>query len=213
MVLSHETVRRWVMKFGREYARRLRRKRSGPRDIWHLDEVVIRIGCRKHWQWRAVDQDGYILDEIVQTRRDTKAARHLLRRLLKKQGCPPRRMITDKLGSYGAARRQIPASEHANGRASLAQRPHQQSREFAPALAAPRAGDAGLSISRRPTAVRQRLLRRPQSLRPAQVSPLRPLRPSPSTERHGAMESRGRCRRLSPVTRPISPRCANRELT
>jgi putative transposase len=63
--------------------------------------------------WRAVDQDGYVLDEIVQTRRDTKAAGRLLRRLLKKQGCPPRRMITDKLGSYAAARRQImPAVEH-----------------------------------------------------------------------------------------------------
>ena len=75
--------------------------------------MVVAIGGKKHWLWRAVDQDGYILDEIVQTRRDTKAARRLLRRLLKKQGCLPRRMITDKLGSYAAARRQImPAIEH-----------------------------------------------------------------------------------------------------
>jgi len=101
------------MKFGRDYTRRLGRKKPGPRDIWHLDEVVVSIGGKKHWLWRAVDQDGYILDEIVQARRDTKAAGHLLRRLLKKQGCPPRRMITDKLGSYAAARRQImPAVEH-----------------------------------------------------------------------------------------------------
>ncbi|GLK82708.1 IS6 family transposase [Ancylobacter defluvii] len=110
---SYETLRRWAMKFGRDYARRLRRKKSGPRDIWHLDEVVVTIVGKKHWLWRAVDQNGYILDEIVQTRRDTKAARRLLRRLLKKQGCAPRRMITDKLGSYAAARRQImPAIEH-----------------------------------------------------------------------------------------------------
>jgi putative transposase len=88
IVVSYETVRRWAMKFGRDYARRLKRKRANRRDIWHLDE-------------------------IVQTRRDTKAAKRLLTRLLKKQGCPPRRMITDKLGSYAAARRQImPAIEH-----------------------------------------------------------------------------------------------------
>jgi putative transposase len=60
---------------------------------------VITIAGKKHWLWRAVDQDGYVLDEIVQARRNTKAAERLLMRLLKKQGCPPRRMITDKLGS------------------------------------------------------------------------------------------------------------------
>jgi putative transposase len=113
MVVSYETVRRWALKFEPEYARRLKRKRPSRRDIWHLDEVVVTISGQKHWLWRAVDQDGYVLDEIVQTRRDTKAAKRLLRRLLKKQGCPPRRMITDKLGSYAAAHRQImPAVEH-----------------------------------------------------------------------------------------------------
>jgi len=113
IVVSYETVRRWAMKFGREYSRRLRRKRPSRSDIWHLDEVIVTIGGKKYWLWRAVDQDGYILDEIVQTRRDTKAARRLLRRLLKKQGGRPWRMITDKLGSYAAARRQImPAVEH-----------------------------------------------------------------------------------------------------
>ncbi len=101
------------MKFGPDYARRLRRKRLNRRDIWHLDEVVVTIAGQKHWLWRAVDQDGYVLDEIVQSRRDTKAAKRLLKRLLKKQGCPPRRMITDKLGSYAAARRQVmPEVEH-----------------------------------------------------------------------------------------------------
>jgi putative transposase len=113
MVVSYETVRRWALKFGPDYARCLKRKRPSRRDIWHIDEVVVTISGQKHWLWRAVDQDGYVLDEIVQTRRDTKAAKRLLRRLLKKQGCPPRRMITDKLGSYAAAHRQImPAVEH-----------------------------------------------------------------------------------------------------
>jgi putative transposase len=111
--VSYETVRRWALKFGRDYASRLRRKRPSRRDIWHLDEVVVSIAGKKNWLWRAVDQDGYVLDEIVQARRDTKAAPRLLKRLLKKQGSPPRRMITDKLGSYATARRQImPAVEH-----------------------------------------------------------------------------------------------------
>jgi putative transposase len=84
-----------------------------------LDEVVISIAGKKHWLWQAVDQDGYVLDEIVQSRRDTKAAKRLLTRLLKKQGCPPRRMITDKLGSYAAARRQVmPDVEHRSHKGS-----------------------------------------------------------------------------------------------
>jgi putative transposase len=113
ILVSYKTVRRWARKFGLDYARRLKRKRPSRRDIWHLDEVVITIAGQKHWLWRAVDQDGYVLDEIVQSRRDTKAAKRLLKRLLKKQGCPPRRLITDKLGSYASARRQIlPTVEH-----------------------------------------------------------------------------------------------------
>ena len=74
IVVSYETIRRWGKKFGPAYARRLRRKRPSPHDVWHLDEVVISIAGKKHWLWRAVDQDGYVLDEIVQSRRDTKAA-------------------------------------------------------------------------------------------------------------------------------------------
>ncbi|MDF2689914.1 MAG: transposase [Microvirga sp.] len=113
IIVSHETVRRWALKFGPAYARRLRRKTPSRRDIWHLDEVVITISGKQHWLWRAVDQDGYVLDEIVQDRRDTKAAKRLLKRLLRKQGCPSRRMITDKLGSYAAAQRQVmPEVEH-----------------------------------------------------------------------------------------------------
>ncbi|MHC2567691.1 transposase-like protein [Rhizobium leguminosarum] len=78
-----------------------------------MDEVVISIGGRKHWLWRAVDQDGYVLDEIVQARSDTQAARRLLVRLLKKQSLTPKRIVTDKLRSYGAARREVMAAvEH-----------------------------------------------------------------------------------------------------
>lgn len=110
---SYETVRRWVVRFGPDYTRRLGRKTLSRRAIWHLDEIVVMIAGQKHWLWRAVGQDGSVLDEIVQARRNTNAAKRLLRRWLKKQGCPPRRMISDKLGSYVAARGQImPDVEH-----------------------------------------------------------------------------------------------------
>jgi putative transposase len=113
ITVSYETIRRWGIKFGSDYARRLRRKQPSGNDIWHLDEMVITIAGRKCWLWRAVDQDGYVLDEIVQNRRNTKAARRLLLHLLKKQGMAPKRMITNELRSYGAAKRQImPDVEH-----------------------------------------------------------------------------------------------------
>jgi putative transposase len=113
IAVSYETIRRWCRKHGPDYARRLRRTPPSKDDVWHLDEVVVRINSQKCWLWRAVDQDGYVLDEIVQTRRNTKAAKRLLMRLLKKQGVAPKRMITDKLRSYGAARRQVmPNVEH-----------------------------------------------------------------------------------------------------
>ncbi|NKJ40334.1 IS6 family transposase [Rhizobium sp. SG570] len=113
IVVSYETIRRWGRKFGPAYVKQLRRRRPSRQDVWHLDEVVISIAGKKHWLWRAVDQDGYVLDEIVQSRRDTKAAKRLLIRLLKKAGMPPKRIITDKLRSYGAAKREVmPAVEH-----------------------------------------------------------------------------------------------------
>jgi putative transposase len=113
ILVSYETVRRWALKFGQEFARRLKRKRPSRGDIWHLDEVVVSIADKTHWLWRAVDQEGYVLDEILQTRRDSKAAARLLRRLLNKQGVAPKRIVTDKLGSYAAARKKImPAVEH-----------------------------------------------------------------------------------------------------
>ena len=102
---SYETVRRWVLKFGRAYAGRIRRARPRPSGRWHLDELFIRIGGRIHYLWRAVDDEGEVLDVIVQTRRDRKAALKLLRRLLKRQGYLPDAIVTDRLRSYGAALR------------------------------------------------------------------------------------------------------------
>jgi putative transposase len=113
IVVSYETIRRWGKKFGPDYACRFRRKPPRPDDIWHLDEVVIISAGMKHWLWRAVDQDGYVLDEIVQTRRSTKAAKRLLARLLRKQGVELKCMITDQLGSHGAAKKEVlPRVEH-----------------------------------------------------------------------------------------------------
>lgn len=109
VAVSYETIRRWCRAHGATITAQLRRKAPSSADVWHLDEVAVRIGGKKCWLWRAVDQDGYVLDEIVQTRRNTKAARRLLTRLLKKQGLAPKRIITDKLRSYGAARRQVMA--------------------------------------------------------------------------------------------------------
>lgn len=100
-------------KLGAADAKQLRRKAPSRKEIWHLDEVVVTIGGRKHWLWRAVYQDGYLLDKIVQARRDTKAAKRLLIRLLKKQGLAPKRIVTDKLRSDATAKRDVmPAIEH-----------------------------------------------------------------------------------------------------
>ena len=99
--VSHETVRQWARKFGQAFANQIRRRLPNPGDKWHLDEVCLMIRGTKHWLWRAVDQDGVVLDVLVQSRRDKKAAKRLLRKLLKRQMRPPRVMITDKLALPG----------------------------------------------------------------------------------------------------------------
>ena len=104
---SYETVRRWVAKFGPMFAKNLRRLRPKPSNTWHLDEMAVRIGGKGMWLWRAVDSEGQVLDILVQPKRDTKAALRLMRKLLEKQGCAPDELVTDKLGSYGAARRKL----------------------------------------------------------------------------------------------------------
>jgi transposase-like protein len=103
--VSYESVRRWVLKFGPLFARELRRRRHRPTSRWHLDEMAVLIGGKQFWLWRAVDDEGEVLDLLVQRRRDKKAAVKLMRKLLKKQGLAPDVLVTDKLRSYGAARR------------------------------------------------------------------------------------------------------------
>src|SRR5215210_1813366 len=107
IIVSHETVRQWGLKFGQGMANRIRRRLPRAGDKWHLDEVAVKIAGKKHWLWRAVDQDGIVLDILVQSRRDKAAAERLLRKLLKKQMRPPRVMVTDKRPSYGAAKKEI----------------------------------------------------------------------------------------------------------
>lgn len=122
IIVSHQTVRLWVQKFGRLFANEIRRKSNGRLgDKWYLDEVVISIGGKKHWLWRAVDQDGFVLDVLVQSRRNTKAAKRLMRKLLKGQGQAP----------VGAAKREImPGVEHCShkGLNNRAENSHQPTR-------------------------------------------------------------------------------------
>src|SRR5918912_1036251 len=130
-VVSHETVRQWALRFGQEFANRIRRRLPRAEDKWHLDEVVIKIAGRKHWLWRAVDQDGLVLDILVQSRRDKRAAKRLLRKLLKKQCRAPRVLVTDKLASYSAAKGEVmPSVEHRRhkGLNNRAENSHQPTR-------------------------------------------------------------------------------------
>jgi putative transposase len=126
--VSYETARRWVMKFGPMFARNLRRLRPRAAGTWHLDEMVISIQGKRMYLWRAVDSEGEVLDLLVQPRRDTAAALRLMRKLLKKQGYAPDVLVTDKLGSYGAARRELGLSaRHEQGlrRNNRAENSHQ----------------------------------------------------------------------------------------
>ncbi len=101
--VSYESVRRWSVKFGKAYARRLRKTRPRPNERWHLDEVFVSINGKRMYLWRAVDSEGEVLDILVQSRRNKKAALKLMRKLLKRQGFVPDAFVTDKLPSYGAA--------------------------------------------------------------------------------------------------------------
>ncbi len=100
---SYETIRRWVDKFGPQYAKRIKSRSEPPSPVWHLDEVYTKINGKMIYLWRAVDDERTVLDVVVQRRRNTKAAIRLPRKLLKNQGIKPNRIVTDRLGSYGAA--------------------------------------------------------------------------------------------------------------
>ncbi len=116
VVLSYETVRRWCLKFGGEYARRLKRRRAQHGDKWHLDEVFLNIGGQRRYLWRAVDQMGNTLDILVTKKRDKRAAKRFLRKLLR-DNAKPRVVVTDKLRSYGAALKELLShTEHRQSR-------------------------------------------------------------------------------------------------
>ena len=109
--VSYETIRQWSRKFGTQYARRLKR-RERPNDIWYLDEMFVRIHGELHYLWRAVDQEGDTIDILVQKRRDARAAKRFFRKLLKR-GEMPRGLVTDKLGNYAVAHREmLPSVPH-----------------------------------------------------------------------------------------------------
>ncbi|QGU20917.1 IS6 family transposase [Mesorhizobium huakuii 7653R] len=132
IIVTHQTIRSWAEKFGRHFAREIKRRSAGCLgDKWHLDECVVAINGKKQWLWRAVDQDGFVLEVLVQSRRNAKAAKRLMRKLLKAQGRTPRVMITDKLRSYDAARRDLmPGVEHRShkGLNNRAENSHQPTR-------------------------------------------------------------------------------------
>lgn len=112
--VSFQTVSEWATKFGLKFAHKLRRRVRGHfSDRWQLDEMVVAIKGRKFWLWRAVDANGYVIDALLQSRRDKAAALRLMRKLLKDQGTAPRVMVTDKLRSYSAAKSKLmPGVEH-----------------------------------------------------------------------------------------------------
>jgi putative transposase len=129
IVVSYETIRQWCEKFGPSYAARLKRRQGRLGDTWHLDEVFVTIRGRRQYLWRAVDQDGDLIDILVQPRRNRHAAEKFFRKLLKGEGCEPRRLVTDKLRSYTAAHRAVfpsvihDTSQYANNRAEVSHQP------------------------------------------------------------------------------------------
>jgi putative transposase len=127
--VSYETIRLWCIKFGPKYANRLRRKHRGYGDAFFIDEIFIRIDGRQHYLWRAVDQDGEVVDVFLQKRRDGVSAKRFFKRLLKNHKDEPRKIVTDKLRSYGVAHQELipdtihDTSQYANNRAELSHQP------------------------------------------------------------------------------------------
>ena len=129
IVVSYESVRLWCNKFGPRYARQLKRRHQGFGDTFFIDEVFVKINGIQHYLWRAVDQDGEVVDVLLQSRRDGKAAKRFFKRLLKTHRMEPRKIVTDKLRSYGVAHRELipdtihDTSQYANNRAELSHQP------------------------------------------------------------------------------------------
>ena len=129
ITVSYESIRLWCNKFGSQYAKRLKRRHQGYGDTFYIDEVFVKIDRKQHYLWRAVDQDGEIVDVFLQTRRDGSAAKRFFKRLIKIHRNEPRKIVTDKLRSYGVAHRELipdtihDTSQYANNRAELSHQP------------------------------------------------------------------------------------------
>ena len=113
IIVTYETVRQWTLRFGQDFANTVRRKQPQRGDKWFLDEVVLTIKGRHHYLWRAVDQNGFTLDILMQSRRNRHAAKRFLRKLMSNLRYAPRVIVTDKLKRYAVAKRKIlPSTEH-----------------------------------------------------------------------------------------------------
>ena len=129
IIVSRESIRLWCNTFGSKYSARLRKKHQGYGDTFFIDEVFLRIDDKQYYLWRAVDQDGEFVDVFLQKRRDAATAKRFLKRLLKKHHDEPRKIVTDKLRSYGVAHRELipdaihDTSQYANNRAELSHQP------------------------------------------------------------------------------------------
>lgn len=127
--VSYETIRRWCLRYGPAYARRLRRQKPTHGDIWMVDEMFLSIKGQRHYLWRAIDQDGDVIDILLQKRRNAAAAKRFFCRLLTRERTSPNRLVTDKLGSYAVAQRELLAdvphdtSKYANNRCEASHRP------------------------------------------------------------------------------------------
>jgi len=107
ITVTRESIRLWCNKFGTLYARRLKRKHRGYGDTFYIDEVFAKISGKQHYLWRAVDQDGEVVDVYLQAKRDGAAAKRFFRRLIRNNGGEPGKIVTDKLRSYGVAHREL----------------------------------------------------------------------------------------------------------
>ena len=129
VIVSYESIRQWCLKFGPHYPSQLRKRQGRLGDTWYMDEsTIITVQGEHRYLWRAVDQDNNVVDILIQKRKDKQAAKRFFRRMLKGQGQTPRRMITDKLKSYGAARREVmPSVVHCQNAGLIIERKHHTS--------------------------------------------------------------------------------------
>jgi transposase-like protein len=153
IVVTYESIRRWVLTFGPAIARRLRARRPKPHRRWHLDEMAVRIGGKLMYLWRALDAEGEVLDVLLQAKRNAKAARKLMRKLLKKQGMAPDEWVTDKNPAYGAALRSLKLAraphtrrKRANNRAESSHVPVRRRERKLQGFKSPRSAQRFLSL-------------------------------------------------------------------